>query len=380
MSTSPNSVVIGGASQTAIYPSVLGNPNLTWAQCLNYNIGIDVTLWNGLLGMELDAFYKYEYDKLSSVTGSHTPSMGGYYFSTANVNKADYKGFDVTFTHQNRIGSFSYGAKLIWSYAYGRWLKYAGDSENTPEYRRLTGKQIGSKMGFIAQGLFQSEEEIANSATMPDRPAYPGYIKYMDRNGDGIITVNQDQGYVGKSSRPTHTGSFNLFGNWKGFDFDILASWGLGSDVALTGVYTATGSSGIQSATAFTRPFYQNGNAPVYLVANSWTPENTNAEFPCLEINPRSLNNGLASTFWYRNGNYLRIKTAQIGYNFPKKWLSPLGVEALRLYVEGYNLLTFSAVSKYNIDPESPAVNNGYYPQQRTYTLGAKIKIGRAHV
>ena len=65
-------------------------------------------------------------------------------------------------------------------------------------------------MGFIAQGLFQSEEEIANSATMPDRPAYPGYIKYMDRNGDGIITVNQDQGYVGKSSRPTHTGSFNL--------------------------------------------------------------------------------------------------------------------------------------------------------------------------
>ena len=130
MSTSPNSVVIGGASQTAIYPSVLGNPNLTWAQCLNYNIGIDVTLWNGLLGMELDAFYKYEYDKLSSVTGSHTPSMGGYYFSTANVNKADYKGFDVTFTHQNRIGSFSYGAKLIWSYAYGRWLKYAGDSEN----------------------------------------------------------------------------------------------------------------------------------------------------------------------------------------------------------------------------------------------------------
>ena len=112
MSTSPNSVVIGGASQTAIYPSVLGNPNLTWAQCLNYNIGIDVTLWNGLLGMELDAFYKYEYDKLSSVTGSHTPSMGGYYFSTANVNKADYKGFDVTFTHQNRIGSFSYGAKL----------------------------------------------------------------------------------------------------------------------------------------------------------------------------------------------------------------------------------------------------------------------------
>ena len=72
--------------------------------------------------------------------------------------------------------------------------------KNTPEYRRLTRKsKIGSKNGdSLPKGLFQSEEEIANSATMPDRPAYPGYIKYMDRNGDGIITVNQDQGYVGK--------------------------------------------------------------------------------------------------------------------------------------------------------------------------------------
>ena len=69
----------------------------------------------------------------------------------------------------------------------------------------------------------------------------------------------------------------------------------------------------------------------------------------------------------------MRLKTAQIGDNFPKKWLNPAGIEGLRLYVEGYNLLTFSGLTKYNIDPESPAVNNGYYPQQRTYTLGVKL-------
>ena len=264
-------------------------------------------------------------------------------------------------------------AKLIWSYAYGRWLKYVGDSDNAPEYQRLTGKQIGSKYGFIANGLFQSEEEIANSATVKGYKALPGYIKYVDRNGDGIITAAQDQGYVGKSATPKHTGSLNLFGNWKGFDFDLLFSWGLGNVVALTGQYTASGSEGTQDNTSFTKPFYHGGNSPTFLVENSWTPDHTNAEFPRLEITGPSNNNGYSSTFWYRNGNYMRLKTAQIGYNFPKKWLNPAGIEGLRLYVEGYNLLTFSGLTKYNIDPESPAVNNGYYPQQRTYTLGVKL-------
>ena len=147
----------------------------------------------------------------------------------------------------------------------------------------------------------------------------------------------------------------------------------MGNVVALTGQYTASGSAGTQDNTSFTKPFYHGGNSPTFLVENSWTPDHTNAEFPRLEITGPSNNNGYSSTFWYRNGNYMRLKTAQIGYNFPKKWLNPAGIEGLRLYVEGYNLLTFSGLTKYNIDPESPAVNNGYYPQQRTYTLGVKL-------
>lgn len=185
-----------------------------------------------------------------------------------------------------------------------------------------------------------------------------------------MITAAQDQGYVGKSSTPTHTGSFNLFGDWKGFDFDLLFSWGLGNVVALTGEYSG---SGIQDNTAYTKPFYHGGNSPTYLVEKSWTPDNPNAEFPRLEISGPSNNNGFSSTFWYRSGNYMRLKTAQIGYNIPKHWLTNIGMEGARLYVEGFNLLTFSSLTKYNIDPESPSVNNGYYPQQRTYTLGIKL-------
>lgn len=366
-----NAVVIGGASESMLYAKTLGNPYLRWSLCDNYNIGLDANFWNALLGLELDVFYKHEYDKLSQITGSYPPSRGGYYFSSGNVNECDYKGFELALTHNNKFGDFNYGMKLIWSYAYGRWIRFAGDSDNAPEYQRLTGKQIGAKYGFLSEGLFQSEEEIANSATIPGSPVAPGYVKYTDRNGDGVITAAQDQGYVGKSSRPTHTGSFNFFGNWRGFDFDVLMSWGLGSDVAMTGVYFNS----IQDNTAYTKPFYHGGNAPAFLVENSWTPDNPGGTFPRLEIVNKSTNNAYSSTFWYKNGNYLRIKSAQLGYSLPKSIVQPLRMESLRIFVEGYNLLTFSGLTKYNIDPEAPAVNNGYYPQQRTVTMGVKVSF-----
>ena len=370
MALSKNAVILGGVSQSMLYYSILANPSLSWEQCMNYNVGVDATLWNGLLGIEADVFYKYEYDKIATTTGAYPPSRGGYYFTSANVNKCDYKGFDLTLSHHNRIGDFNYGAKLIWSYAYGRYLKVVGDSPNAPEYQRLTGKHMGSYYGFIAEGLFESEADIANSPTVEGYEVRPGYIKYKDLNGDGIITENQDQGYVSASAIPLHTGSMNLFGDWKGLDFDLLFSWGLGSSVALTGQYPG---SGTQDNTAFTKPFYHLGNSPVYLVEKSWTPENKDAEFPRLEITGSSNNNGFSSTFWYRNGDYLRLKSAQVGYTIPKTWAEAIKAESLRIYVEGFNLLTFSGLMKYNIDPESPAVNNGYYPQQRKVTLGARI-------
>ncbi|MCM1450339.1 MAG: TonB-dependent receptor [Clostridiales bacterium] len=378
-----NSVIIGGVIGSSIYPAVLGNPTLTWSKANNYNIGIDATLWHGLLNIEADVFYKYEYDKIAGTTGAYPPSMGGYYYNTGNVNAIDYRGFDLTFNHNNRIGKVGYSAKLIFSYAYARWVKYAGDSPNLPEWQRLAGKQVGVKRGMIAEGLFQTWEEINNSAT-PAQKVRPGYIKYKDLNGDGKIVApssgawGDDDGWFGKSHVPKYTGSLDLNANWNGFDFDMLWAWGLDCEVALTGLYTQSGAahSGVQDHTSFTRPFYEGGNSPIYLVENAWTPENPNAEFPRLEATMSySNNNGYASSMWYRNGNYLRLKTAQFGYTFPQRWIKKSGITKLRIYAEGYNLLTFSGLNKYNIDPESPAVNNGYYPQQRTFALGVNLSF-----
>ncbi len=378
MGVTKSGVVIGGTSQPFISASALGNPNLTWSKTDNYNIGFDATLWNGLLGIEFDTFYKYQYDILTTVPGAYPPSMGGYFFSTANANKNDYKGFDLTLTHQNRVGKFSYGAKLIWSYAYGRYLYIASESENLPEYQRVTGKQIGAKYGFIANGLFQTQEEIDN-APYPEnsttRSLLLGNIRYVDRNGDGKITYDGDMGYVGRSNMPTHTGSLDLFGDWNGFDFDILFSWGLGHDVALTGQYTATGSVGVMDHTSYTLPFKWYGNSPVYLVENSWTPENPNAEFPRLCASPQNNNDAYASTFWYKSGNYLRMKSFAVGYTVPEKITRKAGITRLRVFAEGYNLFTVSGLSRYNIDPEAPAVNNGYYPQQRKMSFGVNLSF-----
>lgn len=370
---SNNALVLNGVNQGMVYASVIGNPNLTWSKIDNYDLGIDFEAWNGLLGLEFDVFYKYEYDILSGVTGAYSPSRGGYYFSYGNDNKKDYRGFDFTIRHDNYIGDLNYGAKLMFTYAYRRWLYYAGDSENAPEYQRLTGKEVGSLYGYIADGLFQNESEIRNSPVMSDKAVAPGYIKYVDRNGDGQITYAQDMGYVAASAYPRVQGSLNLYANWKGFDIDMLWQGATGRTVSLTGQYTATGSEGIMDNTFLTKPFYHGGNSPLYLLENSWTPDNPDGEFPRPSITTVSSNNAFSSTFWYRDGSYLRLKTLQLGYTLPTKITKPMGMSSLRFYVQGSNLLTFSALNKYHIDPEQPGVNNGYYPQQKVYQLGVKL-------
>lgn len=375
MAVSTKQVVIGGASQSLIYASTVGNPTLSWAKCITYNLGADFSAWKGLLGVEFDVFYKYQYDLLASSGGSYPPSMGGYFYSFDNKNKIDYRGFDFTISHNNRLGDFNYGVKWVGSFAKRRWLYYSGDSDNTPDYMKLTGKEVGSQLGFIAEGLFQTQEEIDNSATRPGSPVVPGCIKYKDRNGDGKITETQDMGYVGKSSYPKFQSSVDLTANWKGFDVDLLFQGALGRTVALTGQYSASGSEGIMDNTSFTKIFYHGGNSPVFLAENSWTPEHTNAEFPRLSIVPVSNNNAYSSTFYYRSGDYLRLKTFQIGYTVPKKLISSLGANNLRFYVEGSNIMTFSELTKYNIDPEQPGVNNGYYPQQMTISVGVNLTL-----
>ena len=361
-------LILGGVSQNGLITSKPANINLTWAKALQYNVGFDATLWNGQLGVEFDAFYKYVYDILSSASATYPDSYGGYVYGYENNNKQAHKGFEVSLTHSKKLGDFSYKIGLNGTYTERTWLRY-GDSPNTPDWLKLTGKEVGAQVGFISDGLFQSQEEIDNSPLIVGKAVRVGDIKYIDRNGDGKISYEQDRGYIGKSAFPKFVGGFTMNGAWKGIDVALLFQGAVGRDVALTGVY----SSGVMDNTSMTKPFYHGGNSPSFLVENSWREDNTGGEFPRLALVTASSNNAFSSSFWYRNGDYLRLKSLQIGYTIPQRWTKSVGMDNLRVYAEGQNLLTFSQLSKYNIDPEQPGVSNGYYPQQRVISMGLKL-------
>ena len=362
LSTDPI-VLFGNTPQKYLSISRPVNPLLKWELTDTYNVGIESSMWNGLLGVELDVFYMKTTRSLESQSASFPPSLGDYYPAYTNYGSHDNRGFELVLTHHNCIKNFSYNVRGNISWARNKILKMTEDP-NVPNYMRSTGRPMGEYWGFVAEGLFQTEEEIAHSAVYG--PTLPGDIKLKDINGDGKITYDQDRVPIGRSSTPEMMFGLNIGAEWKGIDFSMLWQGAALFDVNLCGMYANVG----YDNTFYTKPFYCDGNTPYYLVENSWRPDNPDAEYPRLGIVSRD-NGGKMSSWWVENGTYIRLKSMQIGYTLPSQWVTPAGIKKVRFYVSGGNLLTFSHLK--HLDPEMPSVNQGYYPQQRTYELGLNV-------
>ena len=355
----------------AYYPGGVPNLDLTWEKTLSWNAGFDFTMWNGLLGGEIDGFYNLTYDMLTAQGSGFPSSMGGYYPSVVNKNSIDVKGIDVMISHRNQrlVGGkpFMYGISASVTYAKSRWLIYP-DEPNSPEGWKLVGKPVGSFLAWTADGLYKTEEEIDNSAWYGTRPNI-GDIKYVDLNGDGEID-SYDKSLVGRPNRPQLTYGLNIDFAWNGIDFNAQFTGGALFDVSLTGTYY----NGNDDNTIWTQTFKENANSPLFLVENAYSIYNPDGTFPRLTLGApgHGGDNGLASTFWLRDGKYVRLKSAQLGYTFPNKWTKRINIEGLRIFVEGQNLFTIDGLPE-GIDPESPGVNNGYYPQQRLVMGGISL-------
>lgn len=371
-SISGNSVAFGTkpTSQNTLYNTVsYPVTNLTWEKSRTINLGFDMNVWNGLLGIEFDVFYKYTYDILQNISGTYPASLGGHVPSTVNDGTFDNKGFELVLKHRNRISDFQYSINGNLSYAHNRILSKRQNDGTLPWQNQL-GSSVGAIWGLKSIGLYQTQEELDNAPKPIGTTPRLGDIRYEDINGDGQISL-QDQVKIARNTRPEMMFALMADANYKGIDLSVqLQGAALCDKMLQQNWYNLNGAT---DATPLTKPFYGGyDNAPLYLVESSWRPDNTNAEYPRLSLNPGT-NNANVSDFWKRDGTYLRLKNVVLGYTFPRQWTSKLGISNLRVYASGQNLLTFTEF-KY-LDPESANVITGYYPQQRTFSFGVDVSF-----
>lgn len=366
-STNKPAYVFGGTAYNALFTTNSIVSDLSWATSNSYNIGFELSAWNGMLGVEFDYFYKYV-NGIQEATGATYPSsLGGNYPTREGTGRLDNRGCEIVLRHRNHIGKdWRYAVTGHFSYAKNRILsriQSAGTSAGT----NVIGRSVGQIYGYKAIGLFQTQEQLDNAPLPPSGYMRLGDIMYEDLNGDGRID-SRDKTCIGYGTTPRMNFALDLNVSWKNISLSALFQGAAQVDYQLSATYNT----GTTDATAFTRPFYENGNAPYYLVENSWTPENRNAKYPRLSTAVNG-NNAWPSTWWVVNGNYLRLKNLQLAYSLPKSVLDRwnAGISGVDLYLAGTNLLTFTSF-KY-ADPEMPSVNNGYYPQQKTYSIGLNV-------
>ncbi|MFD1772249.1 SusC/RagA family TonB-linked outer membrane protein [Sphingobacterium suaedae] len=367
-------VVIDGVPVSAIYTNPLQNPDLKWETSTTTNVGFESTFLNGKFGVDFEWFYRYTKDILGTVANLYPPSIGGYYPGLANIGEADNRGFDAQIRYRETFGDFRIGVTGNINWSTNRYLKL-DEADGIPSWQSLIGKPIGTKIGFIADGMVQSWEEAANTPSPSSGIVAPGFFKYRDVNGDGKITRTEDMTYIGRANVPELMYGLAIDLAYKGFDFSALLQGAGRSAVSLAGTYEgSSGTSGVDDNTPFTRTFYGYGNSPYFLVENAWRPDNPNADFPRMtsyKATGLSSHNAHINSGWIRKGDYLRVKSIQLGYTLPKSVLSKAKIENIRLHVTGSNLFTFDKL-KY-LDPEMPNVNNGFYPQQKIYAFGINV-------
>lgn len=364
---SSNSMAFGDRSVTQFYTSnAYVYRYLTWSTTHLYNLGFELNMWRGKLGVELDVFYQQTSDILEGVGANFPPSLGGYYPAIENSGKVENKGFEITLKHNNQINSdWSYGFRGSFSFARNKILHKA-NADNHPNYRPNVGGPMNVRYGFKALGLFQTQEEIDQYPNAPSGNIRLGEIKYLDVNGDGKISSDHDYVKIGHGDVPEINFNLNMDIAWKDFSLSMIWQGVARCDYELSGVYN----NGVTASTRYTNSFGEGGNSPTYLVEDAWTPDNPTARFPRLSATANG-NNAWRSSWWVINGNYLRLKNLNLSYSLPANILNKTPFSRVNVYLAGTNLLTFSHFKW--IDPESPSVSNGYYPQQKTYSVGLNL-------
>ncbi len=340
----------------------VANLNSTWEKSTKQNLGIEIGLWNKL-DITLDLFDEKRKDIL--MEPQTTSFITGAKFNALNIGSTKNHGFELELHYNDKIGSdFRYHVGFTLASSENR-VVFRDDPVNGPDHLKEAGKPIGHQNRYLAVGNYETIDDVFNNAqtgsinSVAPGQVVPGDFIYIDFDSNGILN-GQDKVAVDELNYPLHTYGLNLGFDWKGLSFSAMFYAPTGVYKLVNSVYSASFKSGKINA----QPD----------VMNAWTPETANTSgvrAPALHLTNDGAFNGTESTYRYQNFSYLRLKTMELGYNLPKKWLKTVGLKSLQVYVTGNNLLTWWGGDD-RIDPEGEQAK---YPILRSFTSGVRVSF-----
>lgn len=335
------------------------NELASWEKVNMKNIGVDASLWNGLLEITADYFIKTTEDILLPTPAGATYGLTA---PTKNLGSTENKGIELLLNHSNAIGKdFHYNVSFNFNKVTNKILNLGADKQRINSYWiEKVGESVGSFYGYQAEGLFKDAADVTAHATQ-SAATKPGDIKYKDQNKDNKI--NQEDRVIIGNDVPSFNYGLSLGASYKGFDVSVLA-YGV-QDVK---VYL--------DAEASTSFFNGAGVKPLHL--KRWTADNPdpNAAYPRILITADGKHNyNELSSFWLFDGSYLRIRSLSVGYNIPAGIAKKAAMQTARIYVAANNPFTIMKDKRLtDYDPEM-ASGRGGYPGIKTWTVGVNVKF-----
>lgn len=352
-----------------IHYSQVASPFITWEEAKKNDLGVDISLFRNSFSLTVDYFTEdrtgiyMERNFLPQITGLESKPR-------ANVGAVASRGFDGNFELREKAGEVNITLRGNMTYSKNEVLERDEENKVYP-YQYDRGYRVDQQKGLISLGLFKDYDDIRNSPRQQFGVVQPGDIKYKDVNGDGVVDGG-DRVAIGATRRPNLIYGVGASINWKGFDFNFHFQ---GAGKSTFPIYGKT-------VFAFSENDW--GNVMKGLLEDRWVDaetaaqlgiqanENPNAAYPRLSYGG-SNNNQQGSTFWLRDGRYLRLKNMDIGYTLPKEITTRYRMNDVRIFIAGSNLLTWSKFKLW--DPESTQPRGEEYPLSRSITVGLSANL-----
>ena len=354
--------VAGGQVVPTLYETVVPNPNISWEVANNYGVGFDASALNNRLIFEFDLFWNHR-SKILWVRNASIPQSTGLTLPAENIGKVDNKGYEFKVGYSGNIGEVKYNVGVNGGYAKNK-IKFWDETPGRPSYQLSTGKVLPTDVNspddmllYQYDGVFATQKDVdANKLDYTGvggaGKLFPGSMKFKDVNGDGKIDAN-DRVRSDKSRIPTFQGGITLGLQYKDFDLNVLFQAATGAEIFIQ----------TESGTI--------GNYLQYTYNHRWTLDNPSSVDPrTVDRNNQYFSN--RNTYYMFSTNYIRLKNFELGYTLPAGLSKRAGINRLRFYVNGLNMLTLSK-TKGIFDPESTSSSGQYYPQSKIINTGVTV-------